>query len=80
MKVEIESVLQNFNTPSQNYEFWDIVKQANISKTLAEFRYELSTKDINSFVYGFGSNHCWVKQIDFRNGKPFENRLLFITE
>lgn len=79
MKVQIENQLINFNTPSQNYEFWDIIKKAQESKTIKEFKNK--TKDVyDDFLIGYGANHIWVKQIDFGTKKPYEHRLLLITE
>ena len=48
-------------------------------QTLGELKSWLETQNINFFRFGFGANHCWVKQFD-SYGTLSETRLLLITE
>ena len=51
-----------------------IIKTAINCETLKELKEALKTINTFGYKYGFGSSHCWVKQIDK------DERILFITE
>jgi hypothetical protein len=54
--------------------FFDDLKDAKDLQDLAD---KLGSKKYQTLVYGFGSNHCWVKQMDM-NCNLNEHRTLFI--
>ncbi len=75
MKVTIESELittDNLSIAEFNY----IVSKAIKAKSINEFKSIVFLK-LKTLVYGFGSNHIWVKQFN-PNGDLSNNRLLFI--
>jgi hypothetical protein len=77
MKVQIESSLTNPYTTDYKHDLITldgIVRCATLSTSLAKLKDNLDAVHTSGFIYGFGSNHCWVKQ----NGN--ENRILLIIE
>lgn len=77
MKVQIEKSLSNAYTDGYKHDLITldgIVRCAISSTNLDKLKDDLSDLHTSGFTYGFGSNHCWVKQ----NGN--ENRVLLITE
>jgi hypothetical protein len=76
MKVQIETSLSNPYTTNYKYDLITldgIVRCATSSTSLDKLKDDLSAAHTSGFTFGFGSNHCWVKQ----NG--YENRILLIT-
>lgn len=75
MKTQIESTPKiKVGKPEPLIILNAIVKMAIKSKSLKDLAKDLKAIDTFGYKYGFGSSHCWVKQID--NDK----RILFITE
>lgn len=85
MKVVIEKIPSAYNTPAKNYEFYDIIQKALLSKSIDEFMSNPPKrdygKDLEYFAFGSGASHIWVHEKDWRgSGKIEKERLLFITE
>ena len=82
MKVQIEKIPEIFNTSDKNYEMYQIIQEALKANTFDELREGLKDYEFYYFIYGFGSNHFWVKETNWRNGKvePNNGRLLFVTK
>ena len=78
MKIQIEYHLIE-TSPETFIQFNYILKRVKAIHTLTELKNWLNTQDINLFLFGFGANHCWVKQYD-SNGTLSKERLLLITE
>jgi hypothetical protein len=76
MKVQVESSLSNPNTKDYQFDLITldgIVRAALLEPTLEHLKEAFKAMHTSGFEYGFGSNHCWVKQI------KSNNRILFIT-
>jgi hypothetical protein len=78
MKIQIETFLIATSTIDL-IQFNAIIKIAKDSNSLNELKERLNAISISEYKYGFGANHCWVKQIGV-NGTLSEDRLLFITQ
>ncbi len=75
MKVEIENTpMYTLGNPEPLIVLNGIIRLALKSKTLKELETELKTNDTYGYIFGFGGNHCWVKQPNI------SERILFITE
>lgn len=57
-----------------------IVRTAIKSKSLKDLQSDLKNIDTYGFKFGFGSSHCWVKQINLTGDKSESDRILLITE
>jgi hypothetical protein len=77
MKVQIENTI--IQTSERLFEFNSIVRDALNSKSIEDLKSALDYQTFYKFKYGFGSTHCWVKQIDV-DGQLLEQRVLLITE
>jgi len=78
MKVQIENQITAHNL------LWvkdlnTIIYYAKDAKDLNDLANKLGSKKYQTLTYGFGTNHCWVKQMDM-NCNLNEHRTLFITE
>jgi hypothetical protein len=78
MKVQIENQITAHNL------LWvkdlnTIIHYAKDAKDLNDLANKLGSKKYQTLTYGFGTNHCWVKQMDM-NCNLNEHRTLFITE
>jgi hypothetical protein len=78
MNVKIETTLID-TYPSNVEEFNRILKCALNSDSLDKLEKSLNLINLKGFRFGFGNNHCWVKEFH-SYGTLCENRLLFITE
>jgi len=78
MKVQIESELIETRPETIN-QFNYILKRAIQIQSLSELKLWEQSQNNNMFRFGFGSDHCWVKQYA-SNGTLSENRLLLITK
>lgn len=74
MRIEIESIVMVDKTCEPLIILNDIIKVALKCKSLNDLSNRLKNIDTFGFIYGFGSSHCWVKQINNNN------RILLITE
>ena len=77
MKVQIETTLIGTN-PSKVEEFNRILKCALNSDSFSQLEYSLNLIPMKEFRFGFGSDHCWVKEFH-SYGTLSDNRILFIT-
>jgi|GEM_PF-2249406 hypothetical protein len=76
MKVQIESSLSNPYTKDYQFDLVTldgIIRAALLEPTLEHLKEALKLMHTSGFKYGFGSNHCWVKQ------NKSDNRILLIT-
>lgn len=76
MKVQINSSLSNPYTKDYQFDLVTldcIIRAALLATTFSELVESFESIHTSGFEYGFGSNHCWVKQI------KSNNRILLIT-
>jgi hypothetical protein len=78
MKIQIETFLMAKSTIDL-IQFNAILIIAKDCETLENLKARLDMIGISEYKYGFGSNHCWVKQIGV-NGTLSDDRLLYITQ
>lgn len=78
MKVQIENQITAHNLQWVK-DLNAIIAHAKDVNDLSGLADKLGCKKYQTLTYGFGTNHCWVKQMDM-NCNLNEHRTLFITE
>jgi hypothetical protein len=76
MRVQIESSLSNPYTKEYGFDLITldgIIRTALLVTTFSELKEAFASMHTSGFEYGFGSNHCWVKQV------KSNDRILLIT-
>jgi hypothetical protein len=76
MKVTIENQITAHNLQWVK-DLNAIIAYAKDAKDLQDLADKLGCKKYQTLTYGFGTNHCWVKQMDM-NCNLNEHRTLFI--
>jgi hypothetical protein len=78
MKVQIENQITAHNMQWVK-DLNNLIEVAKKAANLPDLCGRLNGKKYQTLTYGFGSTHCWVKQMDM-NCNLNEERTLFITE